>query len=142
MNALETAIRMLKASGRIKYDIEIAKELGFTKALISNILNGRGKISPKLIARFKEVYEIDLEEIQAAIPDNSNVGSLPIQYEFGMRQIMATNSVILDMLCEIVADKNNVKLSKVKEIANQKIQAKLSTVDQGFSVMSKMMEVH
>lgn len=145
MKTLKQALNELRATGVIRYDSDIAKALGVGKALISNLINGRGKISNDFKIKFKDVYDIDIsdevhvlqsefEQTKKAYEQKGYSDKSPPPLDQGQiaHMILSNSSVSLasfDLLCRAVAILENRDLAEVREEASQVTHDKMNVFE-------------
>lgn len=66
---LNEAILMLKSTKRIRYDAEIARDLDYSKGVVSNYISGKIPPSLKFMQTFFEYYKIPAEMQQSFISE-------------------------------------------------------------------------
>jgi transcriptional regulator with XRE-family HTH domain len=60
---LQAAFRKLKANNIIKYDKEVAEDLGYEQATVSQYKNGKHPASFEFITKFEKKYNIRLADM-------------------------------------------------------------------------------
>lgn len=65
---LNNAVAYLKATGKIRFDADIARSMSFNKGALSSFLSGRQEASKTFINDFQNYYKLRLEDFDT-IPD-------------------------------------------------------------------------
>lgn len=101
VTALQNAVAYLKGKKIIKKENEISLRTGFTKGAVSGYISGNATPSKNFIAKFQEVYNLDLKDYVKEKPVIIND-----TYGAGVEaliRIEAQNRVMLSYVAEIYA---------------------------------------
>jgi len=128
VTALQNAVAFLKGQKIIKKEIDISLQTGYAKGSISAYLTGLSTPSKNFLAKFQEVYNLNLDDFAKESPVVENT------HGEGLGSLLRIESLVRSQnayVAEIYAQQAGVPATKVLKDMEQMAAAELSKLTGG-----------
>lgn len=111
---LQEKVRRLKGEGRIKYDKEIAKAMGYLPGTVSSYISGKKEVSAEFLREFDKIFNMNSNNNTTSQDGDNNSSSFQ-----GNNNTGSSNTDVVGLLKEISAEKEHTKVAYIY-LANEK----------------------